>query len=73
MSVHILQTYVCDLCGCEVRKLDRQVAAGSVPEVILSDYSIRHNGTLLDVCSACWPDLSKAYVMVRKEKRGLPL
>lgn len=68
MTVHITQVYVCDLCGVEVRKLERGVPAGCVPEIIQSDVTIKHNSTLVDVCHHCWPDIKEAFVVLRNRR-----
>lgn len=72
MTVYISQRLVCDLCGKEVRALEQKTTYNGLPQVIQKDYTLNHQGSLLDICGTCMPPLLKAFgaLKLAKEAQG---
>lgn len=71
MSVHLTQVYSCDMCGVEIRRLEQSVPAQCVPQIIMTDVTLKHDSTVIDVCHECWPDIKVASDIVRIQREHL--
>lgn len=71
MSVHLTQVYSCDMCGVEIRRLEQSVPAQCVPQIIMTDVTLKHDSTVIDVCYECWPDIKVASDIVRIQREYL--
>lgn len=70
MSVHLTQVYTCDLCGSEVRRLEQNVPAQCLPQIIMTDITLKHDSIVVDVCHQCWPDIKGAFDVLRNRNKS---